>query len=67
MKKYGIKLDDSQVLPVNQALQGDKESPHLWEGEINGNLHKEGLTYTTHERNLYRGKVNGKDIILRVS
>jgi Reverse transcriptase (RNA-dependent DNA polymerase) len=62
--RHGKDLDRRQVLPVLHALQGHPESGHLWERLIDDLLCGLGLTSTTHERNLYRGFVEGSDVLL---
>jgi hypothetical protein len=52
------------VLPVQHALQGHPESPRLWETHINGILRDLGFVSTTHEPCLYRGVVNGHQILV---
>ena len=65
-KKYGKDIDPREyVIPVQRALQGDPSAGFQWETYINKILLEElGFKNTTHERNLYRGLVDGKDIIV---
>ena len=54
----------THVIPVHRALQGHPEAGALWEKMITGILKKHGFTTTTHERNLYRGKIDGQTVLI---
>jgi hypothetical protein len=61
-KRFGVSLDPAtHVIPLHRALQGHPEAGVLWERMIVGILEgpELGFTSTTHERNLYRGVVDG--------
>ena len=62
--KYEKTLDRSQFLSVYHDLQGNKESPKLWEKQINEKIGKEGSNITIYESKLYRGKIGDKEIII---
>ena len=63
-KRFGRDIDPKKcVVPVLHALQGHPEAGILWETMIVGILEKLGFKSVTHERNLYHGKVDGKDIL----
>ena len=66
LKKYGVTLDRSMVVPVRRALQGHPESGRLWEAHINGILTSPELGFrsTTHERNIYISHKFGPQPIL---
>jgi Reverse transcriptase (RNA-dependent DNA polymerase) len=64
LDRHKVKLDRSKVLPVMHALQGHPESGYLWEQLIDGILHDLGLKNTTHERNLYYGRLNSTPILV---
>jgi len=51
------------VLPVRRALQGHPESPRLWSIHIDQILTELGFVSTTHEPCVYRGKINGQDVL----
>jgi len=64
-RKFGIILDPkTQVLPVLKALQGHPEAGALWEKMITKILDDMGFKPTTHERNLYRGTIDGKTVLV---
>ena len=53
------------VVPVGRALQGHPEAGKLWEKMIVGILKKElGFVSTSHERNLYRGEIDGNMVLV---
>jgi len=55
----------THVVPLNKALQGHPEAGALWECMIVGILENElGFRSTTHERNLYQGKIDGKLLLV---
>ena len=66
LKRFGKTLDRrKQVIPVERALQGHPEASRLWERMIVGILVDQlGFISTTHERNLYRGKIDGKTVLV---
>jgi hypothetical protein len=51
-------------LPVLKALQGHPKAGALWEKHINKILNDPDIVYTTHERSIYRGKIDGKIVLL---
>ena len=61
-KRFGKDIDpDKYVVPLLKALQGHPEAGALWSTKINDLLlNKFGFRTTTHERNLYRGTVDGR-------
>jgi len=65
-EKYGKTIDPTKyVIPVQRALQGDPAAGFQWETYINKILIEElGFKNTTHERNLYRGIVDGQDVLV---
>lgn len=64
-KRFGVKLNPkTDVLPLNKALQGHPEAGALWEGMISGILSEFGFKSTTHERNLYRGEIDGEMVLV---
>ena len=64
-KRFGIDLDPSiHVIPVHKALQGHPEAGALWENMIVGILDDLDFTSTTHERNLYVGKIDGELVLV---
>jgi hypothetical protein len=62
--RHGKEVDRSLVLPVLKALQGHPEAGALWEKHINKILDDLDIVYTTHERSIYRGKIEGKILLL---
>jgi hypothetical protein len=65
-KKHGKDLPwDEYAIPIQRAIQGHPEAGALFERLIVGILQDElGFKCTTHERNLYRGKIDGKDVLV---
>jgi hypothetical protein len=66
-KRYGTDIDPiTHVVPVEKALQGHPEAGALWEKMIVGILEgpELGFTSTTHERNLYRGVIDGELVLV---
>ncbi len=61
-KCFHIDIDPvTHVVPLNKALQGHPEAGALWEHMIVSILEdKLGFQSTTHERNLYQGKIDVK-------
>jgi hypothetical protein len=65
LKRFGIKLDPkTDVIPLQKALQGHPEAGRLWETMITGILLEFGFKSTTHERNLYRGEIDGQMVLV---
>jgi hypothetical protein len=65
LKRFGILLDPKKdVIPLGRALQGYPEAGRLWETMITGILDGFGFKSTTHERNLYRGEVDGEMVLV---
>jgi hypothetical protein len=58
------KLTARWLLPVLKALQGHPEADALWEKHINKILDDLDVVYTTHERSIYQGKIDGKVVLL---
>jgi hypothetical protein len=66
-KRYGTDVNpQTHVIPLNKALQGHPEAGALWERMIVGILEGEELGFksTTHERNLYRGQLDGELVLV---
>ena len=66
-KRFGIAIDPrTHVIPVKRALQGHPEAGALWENMIVGILEGPELAFksTTHERNLYRGTIDGEMVLV---
>jgi hypothetical protein len=64
-KRFGKDEDPrTHVIPVNKALQGHPEAGVLWETMIVGILDGLGFQSTTHERNLYRGEIDGELVLV---
>jgi hypothetical protein len=66
-KRHNKDIDPAKfVIPLERALQGHPEAGALWEKMIVGILEgpELGFTSTTHERNLYRGKIDGELILV---
>jgi hypothetical protein len=63
MPRHGKDIDRSLVLPVLKALQGHPEAGALWEKHINKILDDLDIVYTTHERSIYQGKIDGKVVL----
>jgi len=66
LKRHGTVLNRrTHVIPVLHALQGHPEAGALWEKMIVGILVDElKFQATTHERNLYRGTLDGEDVLI---
>jgi len=55
----------THVIPLIKVLQGHPEAGALWEQMIVGILEDElGFHSMTHERNLYRGEIDGKLVLV---
>ncbi len=65
-EEFGEDVDpDKYVIPLGRALQGHPEAGALWEKMIVKILETVfGFKSTTHERNIYRGEVNGETIFI---
>ena len=66
-KRYGSDVDPkTHVIPLDRALQGHPEAGALWERMIVGILEGDELGFksTTHERNLYRGEIDGELVLV---
>jgi hypothetical protein len=66
-KRHGVDLDpNTHVVPLHRAMQGHPEAGALWESMIVGILEGKELGFksTTHERNLYRGKIDGEEVLV---
>ena len=64
-KRFGKDIDPRRfVIPLHKALQGHPEAGALWEGMITKILTANGFTPTTHERNLYRGELDGALVLV---
>jgi len=65
-KHFSVDIDPiTHVVPLNKALQGHPEAGALWEHMIVSILEdKLGFRSTTHERNLYRGEINGELLLV---
>lgn len=62
-ERKGITIPKDYVLPIKRAIQGHPESPRLWAILINNILTRElKMTPTTHEPNLYKGKIGNEQI-----
>ena len=63
--RFGIELDrQRQVIPLHRALQGHPEAGVLWERMANDILiNKMKFKNTAHERNLYQGLIDGKEVL----
>jgi len=66
LKRFKTAVDPrTHVIPVECALQGHPEAGRLWEQMIVGILVNElGFHSTSHERNLYRGFIDGALVLL---
>ena len=66
LRQFNVKLDKfKDVLPLYRALQGHPEAGALWECMITDILiNKMGFKNTTHERNIYLGTIDGKEVLL---
>jgi hypothetical protein len=66
-KRFGIELDARRyVIPALRAIQGHPEAGRLWQDFILQILQSPPLNFTTtiHERNLYRGEIDGKLVLV---
>jgi hypothetical protein len=66
-KRFGKDVDPkTYVIPVGKAVQGHPEAGALWEKMIVGILEGPDLEFksTTHERNLYRGMIDGELVLV---
>ena len=66
-KQYGSDVDPkTHVIPLDRALQGHPEAGALWECMIVGILEGDELGFKsmTHERNLYRGKIDDELVLI---
>jgi hypothetical protein len=66
-KRTGLELDTRRyVIPALRAIQGHPEAGRLWQDMILGILQSPPLNFTTttHERNLYRGNIDGVLLII---
>ena len=66
-KRHNKDIDPSKyVIPLEHALQGHPEAGALWEKMIVGILEgpELGFMSTTHEHNLYCGKIDGEIILV---
>lgn len=60
LKRYGVAIDrHAYVIPIERALQGHPEAGRLWEGMIVGIF-----SSTTHERNLYHGRIDNTLVLV---
>jgi hypothetical protein len=62
--RHGKEVDRSLVLPVLKAFPGHPEAGALWEKHINKILDDPDIVYTPRERSIYRGKIDGKVVLL---
>ena len=58
-KRHNDNIPSGHVIPAQRALQGHPQAGQLWEQMITGILSDLGFKSTTHEKNLYHGKLNG--------
>ena len=66
-KRFGMDVHpDTHCVPVERAFQGHPEAGALWERMIVGILEGDelGFVSTTHERNLYRGTIDGALVLV---
>jgi hypothetical protein len=65
-RKTGKSIDPkTHVIPLHRAMQGHPESGRLWASMVNSVLVEElGLIPSTHEPNLYRGLLNGRQVLV---
>ncbi len=66
-KRFSNDIDPRKyVVPVHRALQGHPEAGVLWEKMIVSILEGKELNFrsTTHERNLYRGTIDGETVLV---
>ena len=62
--KTGRNVPKGYVLRVNHAIQGHPEAPRLWSTFIDDIIQtKLGFTPTTHERCLYKGTMDDKEVL----
>ena len=66
LNRFGKKLDRlKDVIPLYRALQGHPEAGVLWERMITDILiNKMGFKNTAHEKNIYSGVLDGKEILV---
>jgi hypothetical protein len=67
LKRFGIVIDpQTHVIPALRAIQGHPEAGRLFEDFILKILQRPPLNFTTtvHERNLYRGEIDGKLVLV---
>jgi hypothetical protein len=67
LKRTGKTIDPrTHVIPALRAIQGHPEAGRLWQDYILGILQSPPLcfTTTTHERNLYRGEIDGELVLV---
>ena len=64
--RFGVVLDrKNQVLPLFRALQGHVEAGVLWQRMIDDILiNKMGFRNLTHEKSIYVGQVDGKEVLV---
>jgi hypothetical protein len=58
-------IPDGHVIPVLSAMQGQPESPRLWEKHADQILQELGLMPTVHKPCLYSSTINGNRIIFK--
>jgi hypothetical protein len=66
-KRFGKDIDPKRyVIPALRAIQGHPEAGRLWQDFILQILQSPPLNFTTttHERNLYRGIIDGKLVLV---
>lgn len=67
-KRFNAVLDPlTHVIPALRAIQGHPEAGRLWQDFILSILQSPPLNFTTsttHERNLYRGEIDGKLVLV---
>jgi hypothetical protein len=65
-RKHGRDIDPrTHVIPLHKAMQGHPESGKLWAEMVNSVLQDDlGFIPATHEPCLYKGTVNGKEVIV---
>ena len=65
-RRFGVRLNRfKEVIPLLRALQGHPEAGVLWERMITDILiNKMGFKNTTHERNLYVGRVDDHEVLV---
>jgi hypothetical protein len=67
LKRFGIVIDPrTHVVPALKAIQGHPEAGRLFEDFILKILQSPPLNFTTttHERNIYRGEIDGKLVLV---